>query len=254
MSQPDELGHELIVFRRAILTPVAGWSALSNLSPPVSWRCLPVPGSGTGGGGMLVVETIARIRREFFVKGRSIKEIVRDLKVCRNTVRKVLRSGETSFSYEREVQPLPRLGRWPALLDRLLSGQRGERGYIAAIKSRPDPAVRAARAAAAAAAEPARRRSGRRRAAAAAAAASGGRRAALAKRLVRAYPRETQEMVFDAHDRAFAFFRGACRRGPLRQHEDGGRERSSSARAGSITAASCRCAPTIWSSRPPARL
>jgi len=23
---------------------------------------------------------------------------------------------------------------------------------------------------------------------------------------VRAYPRETQEMVFDAHDRAFAFF------------------------------------------------
>ena len=30
---------------------------------------------------------------------------------------------------------------------------------------------------------------------------------------VRAYPRETQEMVFDAHDRAFAFFRGACQRG-----------------------------------------
>jgi transposase len=25
---------------------------------------------------------------------------------------------------------------------------------------------------------------------------------------VRAYPHETQEMVFDAHDRAFAFFRG----------------------------------------------
>jgi hypothetical protein len=30
---------------------------------------------------------------------------------------------------------------------------------------------------------------------------------------VRAYPRESQEMVFDAHDRAFAFFRGACTRG-----------------------------------------
>jgi hypothetical protein len=30
---------------------------------------------------------------------------------------------------------------------------------------------------------------------------------------VRAYPRETQEMVFDAHDRGFAFFKGACRRG-----------------------------------------
>ncbi len=30
---------------------------------------------------------------------------------------------------------------------------------------------------------------------------------------VRAYPRETQEMVFDAHNRAFAFFRGTCTRG-----------------------------------------
>src|SRR3954447_8819944 len=30
---------------------------------------------------------------------------------------------------------------------------------------------------------------------------------------VRAYPRETQEMVFDAHERGFAFFKGACRRG-----------------------------------------
>ena len=30
---------------------------------------------------------------------------------------------------------------------------------------------------------------------------------------VHAYPRETQEMVFDAHDRAFALFKGACRRG-----------------------------------------
>ena len=31
--------------------------------------------------------------------------------------------------------------------------------------------------------------------------------------LVRSYPRETQEMVFDAHDRAFALFRGSCGRG-----------------------------------------
>ena len=28
---------------------------------------------------------------------------------------------------------------------------------------------------------------------------------------VRAYPGETQEMVFDAHDRTFAFFKGTCR-------------------------------------------
>jgi len=52
------------------------------------------------------LETIARIRREHFIKGKTIKEIARDLKVSRNTVRKVLRSGETSFEYERVVQPL----------------------------------------------------------------------------------------------------------------------------------------------------
>ena len=57
---------------------------------------------------MLVVETVARIRREHFVKGKTIKEIVRDLKVSRNTVRKVLRSGATAFEYERERQPKPR--------------------------------------------------------------------------------------------------------------------------------------------------
>lgn len=54
-------------------------------------------------------------------RGKSLKEIVRDLKVSRNTVRKVLRSGATAFSYEREVQPLPKLGRWRDELDRLLA-------------------------------------------------------------------------------------------------------------------------------------
>ena len=42
------------------------------------------------------------------------------LHVSRNTVRKVLRSGETEFNYEREVQPLPKLGRFQAELDRQL--------------------------------------------------------------------------------------------------------------------------------------
>jgi DNA invertase Pin-like site-specific DNA recombinase len=50
----------------------------------------------SGWRGMLVVETIGRIRREHLVKGKPIKEIVRELKVSRNTVRKVLRSGATS--------------------------------------------------------------------------------------------------------------------------------------------------------------
>ena len=68
---------------------------------------------------MLTVETIGRIRREHFIKGKTIREISRDLKVSRNTVRKVLRSGETSFEYERDVQPRPKLGRWMAELDEL---------------------------------------------------------------------------------------------------------------------------------------
>ena len=70
-------------------------------------------------------DAIGRIRREHWVKGKSIKEIARDLKVSRNTVRKVLRSGETSFSYEREVQPRPKLGRWREELDRLLAKNAG---------------------------------------------------------------------------------------------------------------------------------
>ncbi len=71
---------------------------------------------------MLTVETIGRIRREHFIKGKTIREIARDLKVSRNTVRKVLRSGETSFEYERSVQPRPKLGRWAADLEDLLAG------------------------------------------------------------------------------------------------------------------------------------
>ena len=70
---------------------------------------------------MLVVEAIGRIRREHFVQGKSIKEIARALKLSRNTVRKVLRSDDTSFSYERQVQPRPKLGRWKEELDRLLA-------------------------------------------------------------------------------------------------------------------------------------
>jgi len=75
---------------------------------------------------MLIVETIGRIRRDHLVKGKSIREIARDLKLSRNTVRRVLRSGETSSSYEREHQPRPRLGRWKADLDRLLTANAGK--------------------------------------------------------------------------------------------------------------------------------
>ena len=53
---------------------------------------------------MLVVETIARIRRDHLVKGVPIKKIARDLRGSNNTVRKVVRGDETSFSYERNIQ------------------------------------------------------------------------------------------------------------------------------------------------------
>ena len=52
---------------------------------------------------MLVVETIAKIRRAYFVDGRPIKAICRELGVSRKVVRKVIRSQATEFRYERET-------------------------------------------------------------------------------------------------------------------------------------------------------
>src|SRR5260221_4735529 len=71
--------------------------------------------------GMLVVETIAKIRRAYFVHGQPIKAICRELGVSRKVVRKVIRSEATEFRYERETQPLPKMGPWSAELDRLLA-------------------------------------------------------------------------------------------------------------------------------------
>ena len=70
--------------------------------------------------GMLVVETVAKIRRLHLAEGRSIKAICRELRLSRKVVRKVLRSGATEFRYERTRQLLPKLGAWRAELDRLL--------------------------------------------------------------------------------------------------------------------------------------
>ena len=56
--------------------------------------------------------------------------------MSRNTVRKVIRSGETSFSYERQVQPLPKLGPWAAELDRLLeaNGRKARRERLTMVR------------------------------------------------------------------------------------------------------------------------
>ena len=54
-------------------------------------------------------------------QGKTIKAICRELRVSRKVVRKVLRSEATEFRYEREEQPLPRIGPWQEALDRLLA-------------------------------------------------------------------------------------------------------------------------------------
>src|SRR5450432_3711044 len=194
---------------------------------------------------MLIVETIARIRREHFIKGKTIKEIARDLKVSRNTVRKVLRSGETSFEYERVVQPRPKLGRWAAELDGLLAGNaaKSAREQLTLIRIFEELRGQGYDGGYDAVRRYAKQWSKERGQATAAAyvplifapgeayqfdwshevvVLSGATvivkvahvRLCHSRMLfVRAYPRETQEMVFDAHDRAFALFKGACGRG-----------------------------------------
>ena len=64
------------------------------------------------GSGMLVVETIAKIRRAYFGQQKSIRSICRGLKVSRKVVRKVIRTGATEFQYQRKTQPLPKIGPW----------------------------------------------------------------------------------------------------------------------------------------------
>jgi transposase len=194
---------------------------------------------------MLVVETIARIRRERLIKGKTIKEIARDLKVSRNTVRRVLRSGETRFEYEREVQPRPRLGRWTNELDQLLSdnADKPTREQLTLIRVFEELRGRGYEGGYDAVRRYARRWAKERGHSTAAAFVplsfapgeayqfdwsheivllSGvtvtvkvaHMRLCHSRMLfVRAYPRETQEMVFDAHDRAFALFKGTCVRG-----------------------------------------
>ena len=191
------------------------------------------------------VDTIARIRREFFIRGRSIKEIVRDLHVSRNTVRKVLRSGATALTYEREVQPLPKLGPWRTALDRLLLTNAGKPPRERLTLMRIFEALRGEGYQGGYDAVRRYARTWRRERQAVVAEAyvplsfAPGEayqfdwshevvlingttvrikvahvRLCYSRMLfVRAYPRESQEMVFDAHDRAFAFFKGACQRG-----------------------------------------
>jgi hypothetical protein len=67
-----------------------------------------------------------KIRRAFFVQGKPIKAICRELRVSRKVVRKVIRSEATEFRYEREAQPLPKIG--PSRARSIAIGERREGG------------------------------------------------------------------------------------------------------------------------------
>ena len=194
---------------------------------------------------MLVVETIAKIRRAYFQDKKSIKQICRELRVSRNTVRKVIRSGATELTYERTIQPLPKIGPWQDMLDEMLAvnarkpkrerltririfeelrAQGYDGGYDAVRRYAASWSKEEAVASAAAyvpltfdpgeayqfdwshedveiAGKPMRVK------------VAHMRLCDSRAPYVRAYPREGQEMLFDAHARAFAFFGGVPRRG-----------------------------------------
>jgi transposase len=194
---------------------------------------------------MLVLETIAKIRRAFFHQKKPIKAISRELKISRKAVRKAIRSEATEFRYERSVQPMPKLGAWREHLDGLLAANDGKPArerltLVRLFETLRDLGFDGGY-------DAVRRYAKNWRKARGAAAAEAYIPLTFApgeayqfdwshetivmngKTMVvkvahmrlchsrmlfaRAYPRETQEMVFDAHDRAFAFFKGACTRG-----------------------------------------
>ena len=88
---------------------------------------------------MLVVETIAKIRRAYFVHGQPIKAICHDLGVSRKVVRKVIRSEATEFRYEREAQPFPKIGPWSDKLDQLLVANEGKASRMQCMQYPEEP-------------------------------------------------------------------------------------------------------------------
>lgn len=56
---------------------------------------------------MIIVETIAKIRRMYHIQSKGIKTIARELKLSKNTIKKIIREDKTSNIYKRNKQPLP---------------------------------------------------------------------------------------------------------------------------------------------------
>src|SRR4051795_3416374 len=193
---------------------------------------------------MVTVETIGRIRRAFLVDHKPIRQIVRELRVSRKTVRKAIRGSSTEVLYDRQAQPQPRLGEFVARLDGLLEANSKRPARERLTARRLFELLRAEGYQGAYDSVQRHVREWR-------CARDRGREVFIPlwfapgeayqfdwshevvvlggvtttvkvahirlchsrMFLVRAYPRETQEMVFAAHDHAFRLFGGACRRG-----------------------------------------
>src|SRR2546428_1826093 len=197
--------------------------------------------------GMIGVDKIGEIRRAYFERARPIKEIVRTLSVSRATVRKVIRGHQTEFKYERGVQPSPKLGDWVEVLTEILEKEaklpkrerrstqrlfeelRG-RGYDGAhdsvhrfVKAWRDEHVRVpvhAYVPMSFAPREAYQFDWSHETITLAGLPLTVKAAHMKLShsrmpFVRVYFRETQELVFDAHDKAFRFYGGACRPGAI---------------------------------------
>ena len=72
---------------------------------------------------MLSMDIIAEIRRRHLISGESISAIARSLKLSRPTVRKHLHTVEP-VAYQRKAQPVPRLGEYRTRLESWLETER----------------------------------------------------------------------------------------------------------------------------------
>lgn len=194
---------------------------------------------------MVTVETIAKVRRDHFVEGKHIKAIARSRGLSKNTVRKILRSQETAFHYERHSVSYPKLEAYRLPLEALLEGNANKSKRARLTLTRiyeqlcSDGFTGSYDAVRRYAKQWHRGRAGQGTDAFVPLVFDPGeayqfdwsheivildgvtttvkvahmRLCHSRMPFVRAYPRESQEMVFDAHNRAFAFYRGSCTRG-----------------------------------------
>jgi len=193
---------------------------------------------------VLCVETIGKIRRRRLVQGETISAIARDLQLSRNTVKRALKFEGEAFEYRRVSQPRPKLGAYLATLESWLEAEEKLPARERRTAQRLYEALREAGYTGAVDSVRRHMRAFERRHHAVATTfipqsfapgeayqfdfshervELGGVDQVVKVAHVRlchsrafylaAYPRESQEMVFDAHARAFEFLGGVPRRG-----------------------------------------